>query len=151
MTQTTATNEPQAANATDRVQSLIELTQSLSDIFQQENTLLTDRRPREIEPLQAEKARLAAAYAQTIRDIAANRAIVEGAGGALLSELRAITKTFEARAAKQRALLTGAATATEGVVKAVAAEAADAKESAAYSAKPKTAPGAAPISVDENA
>lgn len=137
-------------DAVERVKSLIEITESLSAIFARENDMLSSRRPREIAPLQAEKARLAAAYAQSIRDIASNRALVEGADEVLLSELRSITKTFEDRAARQRALLDGARQAAEGVVKAVAAEAAAASESASYGddgsdGKP------APISVDENA
>lgn len=137
-------------DAVERVKSLIEITESLSDIFARENDMLSSRRPREIAPLQAEKARLAAAYAQSIRDIAANRALVEGADEVLLSELRSITKTFEDRAAKQRALLDGARQAAEGVVKAVAAEAAAASERASYG--DESADGKpAPISVDENA
>ncbi len=133
-----------------RVQSLIDITDALSAIMLKENDLLTSQRAREIAPLQAEKARLAAAYAQSIRDIAANRASVNAADSVLLSELRDITKTFEERAANQRALLNGAAKAAEGVVKSVAAEAANEKASASYGADNTGAPST-PISVNENA
>jgi len=146
----------QNAAAVDQVKSLIEITHSLNKIFVQENTLLTSQRPREIAPLQAEKARLVAAYAQSIRDIAASRTKVRGADTALLSKLRSITKTFEKRAAEQHALLDGATRAVKGVVQAVAAEAAaDAvkpgyqKPSGATSAAPISP--VAPISIDENA
>ncbi len=138
-------------DAASRIKSLIEITESLSAIFAKENGLLADSRPREIAPLQAEKARLAAAYAQSIRDIAANRAVVGGADAALLSELRAITETFEARAARQRSLLDGARQAAEGVVKAVAEEAAAAEKSGAYGASDDPAAPAAPVSIDESA
>lgn len=141
-----------AMSAASRIKSLIEITQSLSAIFAKENGLLAESRPREIAPLQAEKARLAAAYAQSIRDIAANRTVVGGADSALLAELRTITETFEARAARQRSLLDGARQASEGVVKAVAEEAAAAGESGAYSAPEQDADApAAPVSIDENA
>jgi len=140
-----------AMTATEHVESLIEITESLNDIFGQENTLLKSRRPREIVPLQAEKARLAAAYAQSIKDIAANRTIVQGADNALLTKLRGITKSFEERAAAQRALLDGAKRASEGVVRAVAAEAERQNEGSAYSDQPDSVAGAAPISIDENA
>lgn len=140
-----------STDAAQRVQSLIEITESLSEIFLQENALLAGSRPRDITPLQPEKARLAAAYAQSIRDIAANRSIVEGADTALLSQLREITQTFEARAAKQRALLDGARQAAEGVVKAVAEEAAAAQDSCSYGARENAQVKPAPISIDENA
>lgn len=139
-----------AVSAVERVKSLIEITESLSDIFAQENTILSSHRPREIAPLQAEKARLAAAYAKSIRDIATNRRLVEGADSALLSKLRTITKTFEERAARQRSLLSGAQQAAEGIVKAVAEEAAAASE-ASYGAKNKGEIKAQPISFDESA
>ncbi len=141
--------ETHTVAAAERVQTLIDLTQSLSNIFSRENDLLTSRRPRELAPLQAEKARLAAAYAQSIRDIAANRGIVDGADSALLSELRDITRTFEERAARQRALLDGARQATEGVVKSIAEEAAAAEATPNYG-DGKAAPST-PVSVDENA
>lgn len=140
-----------AVDAVSRIRSLIELTESLSAIFAEENSLLAERRPREIAPLQAEKARLAAAYAQSIREVAANRGAVGGADSALLAELRSITQTFEARAARQRALLHGAQQAAEGVVKAVAEEAAAAEKSAAYGSSDSKGASAAPVSVDENA
>lgn len=139
-----------AIDAAHRVQSLIELTQSLSSLIAKENDLITRQKAGEIAPLQAEKARLAAAYAQSIRDIAANRSVVGGADCALLTELRAITETFEERAANQRALLEGAARAVQGVVKAVAEEAAGASRKASYG-KNDAQQATAPISVNENA
>lgn len=134
---------------TERVRALIDITQSLSAIFAQENELLETRRPREIAPLQAEKARLAAAYAQSIRDVAQNRATVQTADSGLLAELRDITASFEERAAHQRTLLEGAAKAGEGVVKAIADEAAAQQQSQCYGSK--TPPLSAPVSVNENA
>jgi len=140
-----------AQTAAERIKSLIDVTQSLSAVFAKENNLLENKRPNEIAPLQAEKARLAAVYAQTIRNIAHNRSLVEGADAELLEELRAITQTFEARASRQRALLEGARQAAEGVAKAIADEAADAAASGAYKRAKTEKPQAAPVSIDENA
>ena len=96
---------PFAPGAADRVRALIELTESLALIFEEENLALAERRPDDLAPLQAEKARLAAAYAQSVRAVAANRASVAGVDAALLARLRAATESFEARAARQRGLL----------------------------------------------
>lgn len=92
----------------ERVQTLIDLTASLSRIFEQENLALVEKRPDDILPLQAEKARLAAAYAQSIRIIETGRADLCGVDGDLLIELRTQTADFEARAARQRKLLAAA-------------------------------------------
>jgi hypothetical protein len=94
-----------APDAAARIQSLITLTQSLSDLFERENILIANGRPDELGPLQAEKKRLAAAYAQSIRALADARALIDGADALLLEELRSMTASFEARAARQKTLL----------------------------------------------
>jgi hypothetical protein len=97
-----------AAGPASRVQSLIDITDALSLIFDEENTALEAQRPHDATPLQAEKARLAAAYVQSIRDIAADRAGVSTVEDRLLTQLREITSTFETRAARQKKLLESA-------------------------------------------
>lgn len=106
-------------DAVTRVETLIELTEQLTEIFKQENALLAEQRTSDIVPLQEEKARLAAAYAQSIRSVAQDRSCLNGANDALIETLRGITKTFEQSAQRQRALLDGAQMASEGVMKAV--------------------------------
>ncbi|MEL7488160.1 MAG: hypothetical protein AAGJ87_13200 [Pseudomonadota bacterium] len=133
-----------------RVKALIALTQELTDIFLQENTALKERRPAAIAPLQADKARLAAAYAKSIRQIAEDRSLVSDAGDALLDELREITRIFEDGAREQRALLSAAQTAGERVMQAVADEAAAQNAAPGYGA-PEKAAGAAPLAIDERA
>jgi hypothetical protein len=98
--------EPDAAA---RVEALIDITRSLNAIFEEENSALTDSRPGDIAPLQADKARLAAAYAQAVRFVAAERSAVGAVGASLLAQLRLITETFEAHAARQHSLLDGPA------------------------------------------
>jgi hypothetical protein len=139
-----------ALDATTRVRSLIAITEELTAIFDRENAALNARRPREIAPLQADKARLAAAYAQSIRDIAADRRVVAGAGSILIEKLRELTKTFEQRADEQRALLEAARRAAAGVVKAVADEAA-AAATPAYSNRASAEPQAVPVAFSAKA
>jgi hypothetical protein len=138
-----------ASEATQRVADLIALTEALSSLFERENEALDARRPGDLAPLQEEKARLAAAYAQSIREIAADRGVVAGAGGALLEKLRTLTRTFEERAEKQAGLLDGARRASEGVLKAVAQAAARASASPAYGGN--GAQAAAPLAVNSKA
>lgn len=112
-----------ARDATTRVKTLIALTEELTAIISRENELLEARRPSEISALQPDKARLAAAYAQSIRQVAADRSSVAAAGDGLIDKLKEITEVFETRAQRQRALLDGARAASESVLKAVADEA----------------------------
>jgi hypothetical protein len=130
-----------------RVRTLIALTEELTAIVTRENELLATRRPKELAPLQADKARLAAAYAQSIRLVANDRAAVAGAGDALIAQLRDLTKTFEARAERQRALIEGACAAGESVVRAIAEEAGRRSESGYGAGRA----GAAPLVIDSKA
>ena len=112
----------ETADAAARVKALIDLTEELTAIVTRENELLATRRPAELAPLQADKARLAAAYAQSIRAVAADRLQMAGAGPDLIEQLKELTRTFETRAQRQRALLDGARVAGESVVRAIASE-----------------------------
>ncbi len=102
-----------AVGADMRVQSLIDITKALDLIFEEENTALEASRPEDAAAFQPEKARLAAAFAQSIRDIAADRIGIGAVDGELLAELRQTTLAFEARAARQKALLDAADTAPQ--------------------------------------
>ena len=113
---------------TSRIRDLIETTEALSAIFARENALLRDHQAAAIAPLQAEKSRLAVAYAQAIREIATNRHLVDGVDGQLMETLREMTAQFTAISNDQRNLLTGAAAVREGIVNAVA-QAAEAQQS----------------------
>ena len=138
-------------SAKDRVIALIAITEELTEIFERENALLKERRPAAISPLQNDKARLAAAYAESIKEIARDRQTVAGAPSPLMERLKEITQTFEGSAREQRALLDAARTASEGVTKAVAAEVAKASRPAAYGAAREAETPAAPIAVNRSA
>ncbi|HNR75493.1 MAG TPA: hypothetical protein PKM48_00050 [Parvularculaceae bacterium] len=112
-----------ALDAAARVKTLIALTEELTAVIIRENAALEARRPQDLAALQPDKSRLAAAYAQSIRAVAADRSSVTGAGDGLIAELREMTKAFEARAERQRALIDGARAASESVMKAIAEEA----------------------------
>jgi|GEM_PF-1361262 len=142
--------EAPAVDPSMRVKALIALTQELTSIFVQENDSLRARKPADMAPLQADKARLAAAYAQSIRQVAQDRSLVDGARDGLLEQLKEITRTFESRASEQRALLDGAQSASEGVLRAVADEA-EAAKTPAYSkhSEENIAAGATPITLNE--
>lgn len=148
---TTAARINQAQSAENYVTELIDVTRALSDIFTRENAILEAHRPRDLQPLQSEKARLAAIYAQSIKDVAINRSLVSAADERLLDELKSITRGFEERAQRQRALLDGAKTANEGVIKAVAAEASRNDEAPAYSKHDAEAAASTPIALNEQA
>ncbi|HXI87615.1 MAG TPA: hypothetical protein VNH64_09160 [Parvularculaceae bacterium] len=96
-----------AEDAELRVRTLIALTEELTAIFVRENALLAAGQMHEIAPMQEDKARLAAAYCGAIREVATDRAVLDGAGEALLDQLRTTTADFERRAAEQHALLRG--------------------------------------------
>lgn len=95
------------ASPDERIETLIAITRALADIFETENLALFERSAGDLAPLQPVKARLAAAYAQSVRLVAADRRAAIGAPEALLSDLREATEAFTARAARQRALLEG--------------------------------------------
>lgn len=137
-----------------RVKTLIALTEELTEIFVRENESLAARRPSELIPFQHDKARLAAAYAQSIREIAADRNVVAGASDTLMEQLREITRTFEDRATEQRALLEGAQLGAEGVLKAVATEAAAISAAPGYESNTggkRAQRAAAPVALNERA
>lgn len=130
-----------------RVKTLIALTEELSAIIARENDLLATRRPADLSSLQPDKARLAAAYAQSIRHIAANRSSLAQADDGLIEKLRELTRTFEEHATHQRALLDGARAAGESVLRAIAAEAGQTCDGSYGAGVVETAP----IAVDSKA
>ena len=95
-------------NAENCVRSLISVTEALNEIVGKENDAIADGRAEDIAPYQAEKARLAAAHARSIQTLAANRSAYCAVETSLLSSLRELTVTFEARVSEQYLLLNGA-------------------------------------------
>ncbi len=105
------------------IEHLIDITAQLADIFAKENEFLSSSKASQMGPLQDEKARLANSYAKAIREVAANRHLIENTNGELLSNLRDITARFNSLASRQAALLEGATRVSEGIVGSVLKEA----------------------------
>ncbi|WP_425408469.1 hypothetical protein [Hyphococcus sp.] len=99
-------------NAANCVRSLISVTEALSDLIARENSALNAGRAEEIRPYQAEKARLAASHARSIKTLSANRAAFCAVEESLLIELRTLTTDFETRLEEQQALMENPADAT---------------------------------------
>ena len=94
-------------NVANCVRSLISVTEALNEIIGKENEAIADGRTDDITPYQAEKARLAASHARSIQALASDRSAYSAVDATLLSDLRALTKTFEEQVSPQYLLLNG--------------------------------------------
>ena len=132
-----------AANTpVDRAEALIRLTGRLADLLDQETACFEARRPHEAVALQAEKTRLATIYRTETRLAAQDPARLSGLSDPLKSRLRESTQRFEAALARNGAAVEALKVLTEGLVKALADEAArQARSKAGYG------PGAAKASI----
>ncbi|MEO0320921.1 MAG: hypothetical protein AAF199_08535, partial [Pseudomonadota bacterium] len=106
------------------IEELIAMTRALTVIFEEENQHLSAGDAGAIANLQAEKNRLAIAYATAIRTLATNRAGASRLDAALMETLRGLTGRFTALANDQRNILRGAQLAHKGLVDAVVSAAA---------------------------
>ena len=113
-----------APSPQSRARHLIAITARLSELMDQETALLKSRRAHAAKPLVEEKAKLSAVYAREIRAIARNRSLIDGLAPDLREELKAATRAFEEKTAAQKALIGRIRRVTEGVIKAIADEAA---------------------------
>lgn len=93
------------ADAQTRINKLIRITEALGEIFAQENRLIRNNRADEITPLQSEKTRLATEYMQSIRELAEDRADIEGADTNQLAQLRSLALALEEHAVSQCAMV----------------------------------------------
>lgn len=114
-----------AADTPDMLaRELTRLTERLTGLLQRETQLFEARRPLETEAFQGEKSRLASLYRREIASVKADPSRLEGADADTKATLKSATERFtEALAANGRAV-DALRVLTEGVVKAVADEAA---------------------------
>ncbi|MEO1039627.1 MAG: flagellar basal-body protein FlbY [Pseudomonadota bacterium] len=117
-------SELAAANPTDRAQHLLRLTGRLTDLIETETGMFEARRPHEAMALQEEKAKLATIYRRETQLAAKDPARLAGLATDLKTALRAATERFEAAVEKNGAVVMALKSVTEGVVQAIAAEAA---------------------------
>ena len=132
-----------AANSpAERAEALIRLTARLADLLDQETAFFEARKPREAVALQAEKTRLATIYRTETRLAVQDPARLSGLGEPVKARLREGTQRFEAALARNGAAVEALKALTEGLVKALADEAArQARSKAGYG------PGAAKTSI----
>lgn len=111
-----------AAEARNPVVTLTLLTRRLTEVINQENALIRNRRPSEAKSLIEEKARLAAAYAKEMDMVRRNGGVRAFATAEQLQELRAETAQFQKILDDHRRTLERARAITEGMLKAVGDE-----------------------------
>jgi len=111
-----------AADATDRVEQLITLTERLTDLIVEEAKAFEARRPQDAAASQPETSRLANIYRHESARIRANPRLIAEAPRELRLRLVRATEAFDAVLARQGRAIEAAKTVTEGIVKAIAEE-----------------------------
>lgn len=109
-------------NANRQSAQIIALTGQLTQLIQEEIQLLEDRRPRDIESLQAEKARLGQLYAEEFKRLRQNPALLGEKGSPTRLKLRELTTIFHEQLLTLGRILNRLRSVTEGMVHAVGAE-----------------------------
>ena len=117
-------NELAAGNGAERASALLKLTHRLTALIEQETTLFEAKRPHEALVLQDEKSRLANIYRHEVGLAGKDSKRLEGASPAAKLALRQATEAFHAALERNGHVVNALRTVTEGVVKAVADEAA---------------------------
>lgn len=120
-----------AADAADRVQQLITLTEQLTERLAGEAALFEARRPQDAAAGLEETGRLANLYRHESMRIKAAPALVAGAPQAARERLMRVTREFEAMLERHAHALAAAKTVTEGLVQTVAREVASARAAGA--------------------
>lgn len=117
-------SELAARNGTERAQALLQLTNRLTSLIEQETTLFNARRPHEAVGLQEEKSKLASIYRTEIARARQEPQRFSGAPEPIKAALRKSTEGFHAALKENGRAVNALKTITEGVVKAIADEAA---------------------------
>ena len=117
-------SELAAANPTERAQALLKLTQRLTQLIEEETRLFKDRRPQDALGLQDEKSQLANIYRHEVARARQEPSRFAGAPAQIRAMLREATQAFHAALAENGHVVNALKQVTEGVVKAIADEAA---------------------------
>jgi hypothetical protein len=112
-----------AANASERAEQMIALTERLTELIAQEALAFEQRRPQDAAIHLEETSRLANLYRHESARIRANPGLVSSAPMALRTRLIRATEAFDSVLARQGRALESAKTVTEGLVRAIAAPA----------------------------
>ncbi len=125
------TTELAAHTPDERAEALVRLTSRLTVLLDQETGLFEARRPHEAVNLQTEKMRLATLYRAETQRAAREPERLAGLAPALKDRLRTATEAFNAALARNHAAVEALKVLTEGLVRAIAEEAARQKQSQA--------------------
>ena len=106
----------------ERVVQLIMLTESLTQIIDQEIDLLSKRRPSALGEYEQEKTTLAKAYASEMTNFRKDRSLTKDVPEGLLKDLKSSTAKLRTRLDRQTTVLTGLKTVSEKMVQAIAKE-----------------------------
>ena len=117
-------SELAAHNPSERAEALIRLTARLAELLDTETALFEARKPHEAVALQAEKTRLATIYRTETRLAGQDPARLGGLNEPVKARLRESTARFESALARNGAAVEALKSLTEGLVKALADEAA---------------------------
>lgn len=111
-----------AADAHDRAEQLLALTERLTELLGQETAAFERRRPHEAAVTLEETGRLANLYRHESARIRRDPTLIAGAPVELRRRLVTATEDFDAACRRHERALTAARTVTEGMVKAIADE-----------------------------
>ncbi len=137
-----------ADDAKDRVEQLILLTERLTNLIGQETALIEAREPPMAGAAAEEKARLANAYRLELARIKQDRDLLAGAPNGLLARLREVTALLHEKLADHEIALGAVKIIAEGLVQAMAEEAAHQRGGArTYGAKGGIETPSAPVPV----
>jgi hypothetical protein len=142
-----------AEGPTDRVEQLITLTERLTQLLATETRAYEAHRPHEAAPTTQETVRLANIYRHETLRVKKDRSLIADAPAPLRERLVEVTRTFEAGLARHSQAVEAALAITEGIVRAVAQELAEAKKNGSgYGrAGEPVAPGSAPLALNRKA
>ncbi len=121
-------NKPADIQVTDQspsqgpVSRMILHTEELTHIIREEIAILEARRPSEIAPLQAEKARLSTIYEEEFAALKKNQNLLGEKDSPLRLRLRDVTETFNSELVRLGRILLRMKSVTEGMIHAVGEE-----------------------------
>jgi hypothetical protein len=120
-----------AADAADRVDQLIILTERLTDLVAQQCQCFETHRPQDAAALMEEAARLANLYRHESTRVRADPGLVSAAPQDMRQRLIRATEAFDAVLARHGRAVNAAKTVTEGLVRTIAEEVASRREQTA--------------------
>lgn len=109
---------------TDRIDVLIDLTRRLSAMVEQEIGHIQAREPHRLADLEPERSRLSLIYTREMQSLRADPATVQAAARERIERLKDETAAFNGALDRHKRLISRMRRVTEGILKAVADEAA---------------------------